>query len=177
MKGKATLIIFCLTLILSTLSPKFEEEPAPIIAPEPTIEAIDIRDYWAEHPEESPVEEIRNAHAMAIVAEAVCPDGASENCLIAVMACVWNRANTVGFPNTIEEVAAQPYQWEGLTSDSTYSNETAKLARQKIQEWQSSNELPIPSNCVFLRLDSGGIWFRSEWKGNDEVFVRYDAST
>lgn len=172
--NKIITLILLLIIGASTFSPQVDAEPEPTPIPKPTIEMIDIRDYWAEHPEESPIEEIRQATAMANVAQAVCPDGASENCLISVMACVWNRAHTVGFPNTIEEVASQPRQWEGLTSDSCPSNENIKLARKLVKEWQSSYSSPISKHCVYLRLDTDGIWFRSQWKGEDEIFIAYN---
>lgn len=171
-KNKGIALAFILIAGALTLSPMTHAEPEPEFIPEPTAEIIDRRDYWKEHPEECPFEEINKAYFMALVADAVCPD-ASETCKSAVMTCVWNRTNTAGFPNTIEEVANQPYQWEGLTSDSYPSNETSKFARELLREWQGVYELPIPSNCVFLRLDTDGIWFRSEWKGEDEVFVAY----
>ena len=173
MKRKFLMLAIILIMSVATFSPFIPVQAEPAPAPEPTMEIIDRRDYWAEHPEESPMKEIGKAHAMALVADVVCPDDASETCLTAVMACVWNRANTAGFPNTVEEVAAQPYQWEGMTSDSYPSNETTKLARQMVREWQGVYELPIPSNCVYFRLDDDGIWFRSQWKGEDEVFIAY----
>lgn len=142
---------------------------------EHTMEIINRIDYWKEHPEECPFEEISKAHAMALVADAVCPDGASRECLSAVMTCVRNRVYANGFPNTFEGVANQPYQWQGLTADSYPDNDITKLARELLQEWDSGEiyELIIPRSCVYMCLDKNGIWFRSEWNGEDEVFVEY----
>lgn len=148
--------------------------PGPI--PESEPEMIDRRDYWKEHPEECPFEALSKANALAKVADAVCPDDASRECLKAVMACVWNRSRTAGFPNTLEEVANQPYQWEGMTAEFQPSNEVNRFAREVLNEWESNTiyQLPIPRNCVYMRLDTDGIYFRSEWNGNDECFIAYN---
>lgn len=169
---KKAIAIFSVILISLTFisgSGKAEAETIP----EPTMEIIDRRDYWKEHPEECPFEELSKAHAMALVADAVCPDGASKECLRAVMTCVRNRVYTDGFPNTFEDVANQPYQWQGLAADSYPNSDVKRLARELLQEWQGIYELPIPRNCVFMTLDDNGIWFRSEWDGNDEFYVEY----
>ena len=143
---------------------------------EPTMEMIDRRDYWREHPEEAPFETLTKVNALAKVADAVCPDDASRECLTAVMACVWNRSRTAGFPNTLEEVANQPYQWEGLTADFQPDTEAKNIAREMLAEWDNGtiHYLPIPRNCVFMRLDTDGIWFRSQWDGDDECFIAYN---
>lgn len=151
-------------------------ETEPVSISEPTTEMIDRRDYWKEHPEECPFERLSNANALAKVADAVCPDDASRECLSAVMACVWNRSHTIGFPNTLEEVANQSYQWEGLDANFQPSHEVTRLAKEMLAEWESEDVhvLPIPRNCVFLKKDADGIWFRSTWGGEDECFVAYN---
>lgn len=170
----------CLILVVAIASATFisctgTKEVEPIATPEPTIEAIDRRDYWKEHPEECPFEDIAKASALAKVATAVCPKDASEECLASVMACVWNRSRANGFPNSIVEVAEQPCQWEGMNSQSVGSVNALKLANKLLAEWESGEMcvLPIPRNCVFLTLGNNGIWFRSEWNGEDEVFIPY----
>ena len=173
---KKAIAIFTVILIsLTFISGNGEARAESISIPESTMEIIDRRDYWKEHPEECPFEELSKVHAMAKVADAVCPDGASKECLSAVMTCVWNRAHTSGFPNTLEDVANQPYQWQGLTADSYPSNDATKLARKLLQEWDNEelHKLPIPRNCVYMTLDVDGIYFRSEWNGDNEVFVKY----
>lgn len=168
-------VLMSISFISCTENPKSEAEIIHI--PEHTIEMemIDRRDYWKEHPEENPLIEISKANALARVADAVCPDGASKECLSAVMCVVWNRTKINGFPNTIEEVANQPYQWQGLTASFQADNSITKLAREKLDEWQSESicYLPIPRNCVYMTLDDNGIWFRSTWNGENEVFVPY----
>lgn len=172
---KKIIAIFSVILISLTFVSGNIKAEAETISPELTTKAINRIDYWKEHPEESPFEELSKAHAMAKVADAVCPDGANKECLSAVMACVWNRAHTNGFPNTIEGVANQPYQWQGLTANSYPNNDVTRFARELLQEWESEgiHELPIPRNCVYMCLDIDGIWFRSEWNGDNEFFVEY----
>jgi len=174
---KKAFLIFFVALSVVTMGSDLGFAATPVATPEPTteLEMIDRRTYWDEHPDEDPRKEVSKAHAMARVAEAVCPDGASEECLSAVMCCVWNRTKANGFPNTIEEVASQPNQWQGLAAHSQSSNAGIKLARELLQEWESGEmcTLPIPRNCVFLTLGNHGIWFRSEWNGEDEVYIPY----
>jgi hypothetical protein len=173
---KIFIIIAVALASITSISCTAKTEPEPTPTPEPTMEIINRIDYWKEHPEEAPFEKLSKINALAKVADAVCPDDASEECLAAVMACVWNRSRTVGFPNTLEEVANQPYQWEGLTADFQPSREVDNLARKMLDEWESETfyYLPIPRNCVYLWLDDDGIWFRSEWNGEDECFIPYN---
>lgn len=145
----------------------------PIATPEPTEIIINRIDYLREHPEEVKTTNYSDAQAMARVADAVCPKWTSAECKAAVMCCVYNRSKTTGFPDTITEVANQPYQWEGLTADSVASEETTQLARELLEEWQGVCTLPINRNCVFMTKNYDGIWFRSSWDGNNEVFVPY----
>lgn len=172
-KAIAVFSIILISLIFVSGDVKAEAESIP--EPTPTMEVINRLDYWKENPEECPFEKLSKAHAMAKVADAVCPDGASKECLSAVMCCVWNRVHTVGFPNTLEAVANQPYQWQGLTADFQPNGNVKKLARELLQEWESGeiHVLPIPRNCVFMTLDIDGIWFRSTWNGEDEIFIKY----
>lgn len=172
---KAIAIFSVILISLTFISGSGKAEAETIPEPTPIREVIDRRDYWKEHPEECPFEEISKAYAMALVADAVCPDGANRECLMAVMTCVRNRVYTDGFPNTFENVANQPYQWQGLTADSQPNSDVIRLARGLLQEWDSEGiyELAIPRNCVFMTLDDNGIWFRSEWDGNDEFYVEY----
>ena len=172
---KAIAIFSIIFISLTFVSGTGKAEAESIPEPTPTMEVINRLDYWKEHPEECPFEELSKAHAMALVADAVCPDGASKECLRAVMTCVRNRVYTNGFPNTLEEVANQPYQWQGLTTDFQPNDDVKRLARELLQEWEGEeiHVLPIPRNCVFMTLDIDGIWFRSEWDGENEVFVKY----
>lgn len=141
-------------------------EVAEAVAEEP-IQMIDLVTYWEEHPEESPVEDIRNARAIAVVV-----DGVSsviekqyyitpcEECKQAIAQCIINRAKTAGFPNTIIEVCEQPYQWEGVTRDTEGSNETSAIAKQLLKGEAAA---PIPEDCVFFCLTGRGIEFRNAW--------------
>ena len=150
---------------------KIEE---PIATPEPTEIIINRIDYYKEHPEEISTTDYGAAEAMARVADAVCPEWASDECKAAVMCCVFNRSKTAGFPDTISEVANQPYQWEGLTTDSIASEESTQLARKMLKEWEGVCVLPINRNCVFMTKTYEGIGFRSSWDGSNECFVKYN---
>jgi hypothetical protein len=174
---KKTFLIAAIALMSMTfISGNTEAKAEEATIPKPEREIINRIDYWKEHPEEAPFETISKANALAKVADAVCPDNASRECLTAVMACVWNRSRTAGFPNTLEEVANQPYQWEGLTADFQPNNDVNRLAKEMLDEWENETfyYLPIPRNCVYLWLDDDGIWFRSEWNGADECFIAYN---
>lgn len=173
---KAIAIVAVALIATASISCITKGAETEVSTTEPTMEIIDRRDYWREHPEECPFEALTKANALAKVADAVCPDNASSECLAAVMACVWNRANANGFPNTLEAVANQPYQWEGLTADFQPNDNVKRLAKEMLAEWESEDVhvLPIPRNCVFMRLDTDGIWFRSQWDGDDECFIAYN---
>lgn len=175
MKKQKILAVTVLTASALMLSgvPSEVREPKSIPAPEPTVEIINRIDWWNEHPEDDPRPLLGDAYAAAKVADAVCPDGSVE-VKSAIMQCVYNRSLAVGFPDTMEAVADQPYQWVGSTIDAQPSDETRALARELITQWRNGEGYVIYLDCVYMVKEADGLYFRSTWDGSTERIVPYE---
>lgn len=136
------------------------------------MEAIDIRDYWQEHPDEDPRGKWRDIGHLALVVDAVCPDG-SDEAKICVMEVVCNRVGTPGFGSTIEAVANQPYQWSGYSKSNNPSKETKELAKRfYYSRMDTSTYCPImPRSYKYFDAGATIIVFRSEWNSTDYIEV------
>lgn len=175
---KKTWLAFGMALIslLMLSGSRLPAEAAPVPSPEPTAEVIDRVEWWNAHPEDDPRPAIGEAAAAARVADAVCPDG-NEEIKSAIIQCIYNRSLAAGFPDTIEEAAKQPYQWEGLSSDSQASPETKALAREMIAQWKNGEGYVIPLGCVYMVKKADGLHFRSMWDGDTERIVPYERAS
>ena len=170
MKNIMTLIVLIVSVFMLSGQPLAEAEmPEPSSEPE----IIDRIKYWDEHPEEDPRPLLGEAYAAARVADAVCPNGSKE-IKSAIIQCVYNRSLAVGFPNTIEEVVNQPYQWEGLTHDLQPDEETRRLAKELITQWRNGDGYVIYLDNVFMTKEIDGLHFRSIWNGKTERIVPYE---
>ena len=172
---KKTGLAFGMALIslLMLSGARLPTEAAPVPTPEPTAEVIDRVEWWDTHPEDDPRPAIGEATAAARVADAVCPDGNKE-VKSAIIQCVYNRSLAAGFPDTIEEAANQPHQWEGLNSNVQASMETKTLAKELISQWKNGEGYLIPLNCVYMAKEADGLHFRSLWNGETERIVPYE---
>lgn len=173
MKKKIILIVFIVFgfIILSSmaLTPKDE----PIVEIEEDV-CVDLISYYKDNPEElaARVQPITDAKWLATIADAVVPN-ANNTCKLAVMQCIINRTRAIGFPNTIEDVCSQKNQWQGYTSQSTYTDETYKLARELVDSLGDFRTTPIETNMVYLRVGESGLYFRPSWNSSNETYIPY----
>lgn len=166
------LIILISSVAMSSIG--IQSEDTSIMPDVIENECIDLMKYYSENPDilQKKTEPIRNAKMLATIADAVAPDS-DDICKIAIMDCIVNRTRATGFPNSIEEVCLQKNQWQGYTSESTYSDETYRLAKQYIDQMGEFRIRSIESNMVYLRLGNNGIFFRSTWDSDMETYVPY----
>lgn len=113
---------------------------------------------------------------MASTAGRICPEGASDRCLSAVMYVIFNRYKSVGFPDTVSGVCEQPGQWQ-YRSQAYVTVKLKTLAEDNLALWTSDecHVLPCNRNVLFFRSDeeAEGFWFRSRFEGEDEQFIPY----
>lgn len=171
---KKTILILMIALafiFLSSMAKMPEEE----IIPEPTIEPIvDLVSYYQNNPEElnKKVQPITDAKWLATIADSVAPD-ANDYCKRAVMECIINRTKSSGFPDSIESVCSQKNQWQGYSFESTYTEETYKIAREFVDSLDEFRISPIDSNMVYLRVGNTGLYFRASWNDENETYIPY----
>lgn len=149
-------------------------DDAPIVEEEPVAEMINMVDVYRENPEilKEKTQPITDAKWLATIVDAVAPNS-DDNCKLAIMECIVNRTRASGFPNTIEGVCAEKNQWQGYTNDSTYTDETYKLAKNFRNSIKEPRISPINGDMVYMRVDYTGLYFRNSWDSNYEYFVPY----
>lgn len=172
---KKKIIIIFITILsfifLSSMAKNPEEIKSVESTPEPYIDRVA---YYKENPEElkSRVQPITDAKCLATIADSVAPK-ADNYCKLAVMQCIINRTKYSGFPNTIESVCGQKNQWQGYTTNSTYSDETYIIAKELVESIGECRITPIETNMVYLRVGESGLYFRSSWNEQNETYIPY----
>lgn len=174
MKKFYAIAVFIFSFLFLNSTALADKPEKVLITPEPTIEIVNLVDVYRENPDilKEKTQPITDAKWLATIVDAVAPNS-DENCKRAIMECIVNRTNAYGFPNTIEGVCAEKNQWQGYTKDSTYTEETYKLAksfRDSIKEFRIS---PINSDMVYMRVDYNGLYFRNSWDSKYEYLVPY----
>lgn len=165
-------IIAVMFIFLSSMAIPKEVIIEPTVIEEP--ELIDRVAIYKEHPEilKAKLQPILDAKWLATIADAVAPNS-DTNCKLSVMQCIVNRTRTIGFPDTIEDVCMQKNQWQGYNSDSEYTEDTLKLAKEFVDGLGLVRITSIESNLVYMRVTASGLYFRERWDSEDERYVPF----
>lgn len=171
-KNKALIGLILLMILFSILNLGAVKSKTEVEEPENTPEMIDIRAYWDEHPEE--YTRLSEIHDMALTAGKICPEGASDQCISAVMYVIYNRYKTAGFPNTISEVCSQTNQWQFL-NDTHITPRLRQLAKANLDLWEGGEPCVLPCNRNVLYFDAtdNGFAMRSVWNGDTEQVIPF----
>lgn len=175
MKKKIICTIAMIIAFTSSASMAFTNEVDESISVNKSeSEFVNLVDYYREHPEvlKKKTQPITDAKWLATITDSVAPNS-DDNCKIAIMDCIKNRARTIGFPNSIEEVCAQKNQWQGYTSQSKYTNETYDLAKDFVSNIDSVRISPIDRDMVYLRVGNTGLYFRNSWENENEKYIPF----
>lgn len=78
--------------------------------------------------------------------------------------CVFNRTDNPAFPNTLEEVIAQPQQWMRYSEDSPVLEDLYQIAREQLEAWHSDAHRPCSSDYVFMSWTPSDICLRDAWR-------------
>lgn len=88
--------------------------------------------------------------------------------------CVFNRTDNPAFPNTLEEVIAQPQQWMRYDEDSPVLEDLYQIAREQLDAWHSDAHRPCSSDYVFMSWTPSDICLRDAWReGSGTHYWRY----
>ncbi len=77
--------------------------------------------------------------------------------------CVFNRVDSEGYPNTIEEVVSQPQQWVGYSADSPVLAELYRIAVQELDAWQNGTTRPVGTEYVYMAWSPSRVVLRDTW--------------
>lgn len=78
--------------------------------------------------------------------------------------CVLNRVDNAAYPDTIEEVVAQPTQWMGYSEDNPVLTELYDIAREQLETWYAGGHRPVSDEFVYLSWTRAEIVLRDNWK-------------
>lgn len=176
MKKKIVSILAIVVAFLSSTSMAFAKDASDLldISSDSDIEYVNLVEYYELHPEvlKERTQNITDAKLMATVVDSVAPNS-DDYCKTAIMECIKNRVRSIGFPNTIEDVCNQKNQWQGYTSQSVYTDETYKLAKDFIDNLTTFRISPIDRDMVYMRIGTSGVYFRNSWDSMNEKYIPF----
>lgn len=91
----------------------------------------------------------------------------------AVVWCVLNRVDAKGYPNSIEAVIIQPYQFVGYDEDYPVTKEHRMIAEDVLCRWYAEKDgekdvgRVLPKDYIYFTGDGKQNYFTNEWKSND----------
>ena len=77
--------------------------------------------------------------------------------------CVINRVDSPDYPDTLEEVIAQPKQWMRYDSESPVIEHLYNIAREELDRWHTGTTRPITSEYVFMNWTPTDLVLRDNW--------------
>ena len=121
-----------------------------------------------------PKELLREQQATALARVLYGVKDNSEQDLRTMCWCVFNRVDSPDYPDTLEEVIAQPQQWMRYDPESPVIDSLYKIAEQELDAWQNGKTRPITSDFVYMNWTPSQIKLRNAWKdGSTTDYWRY----
>ena len=77
--------------------------------------------------------------------------------------CVFNRVDSAGYPDTLEEVIAQPQQWMGYDESNPVLEDLYRIAGEELAKWQDGATRPCSADFVFMTWSPSKIVLRDNW--------------
>lgn len=124
-----------------------ETEPVDVVAQQAAIEKA------ARH---------REAQYMARVLYGTARNNSAE-AQRAVCWCIINRVESSMFPNSIEEVCAQPVQWMGYSGDNPVTQDLYDIASEVLEAWHSGGIRMFGQDYLYLSWSEDEIVLRTSF--------------
>lgn len=88
--------------------------------------------------------------------------------------CVFNRVDNKAFPDSLEDVIAQPSQWMRYDPTNPILEPLFQLAREELDAWHSNSHRPVSSDYVFMNWTKSDICLRDNfYEGSGCHYWRY----
>ena len=88
--------------------------------------------------------------------------------------CVLNRVDNPNYPDTVEDVIAQPQQWMAYSEDNPVLEDLYQIAHDQLTVWYSGGRRPVSSDFVFMNWSPSEIVLRDNWEdGSRTHYWRY----
>lgn len=110
-----------------------------------------------------PKELLREQQAQALARVLYGVKDNSEQDLRTACWCVFNRVDSPDYPDTLEEVIAQPDQWMRYDPDNPVIDSLYRIAEQELDAWQNGKTRPITPDFVYMTWSPTVIKLRNAW--------------
>lgn len=88
--------------------------------------------------------------------------------------CVFNRVENKAFPDTLEDVIAQPSQWMRYDPTNPIIESLYQIAREQLNAWHTDTHRPVSSEYVFMNWSRNDICLRDNfYEGSGCHYWRY----
>ena len=88
--------------------------------------------------------------------------------------CVFNRVDNNSYPNTLEDVIAQPNQWMRYDQTNPILEDLYEIAREELDKWHSDSHRPVSNEYVFMNWSANDICLRDRFsEGSGTHYWRY----
>lgn len=77
--------------------------------------------------------------------------------------CVFNRVDNSHYPDTLEDVIAQPQQWMRYDPTNPLLENLYQIAREQLDAWHTDSHRPVDSSYVFMNWSSNDICLRDNF--------------
>ena len=77
--------------------------------------------------------------------------------------CVFNRVENKAFPDTLEDVIAQPGQWMKYDPTNPVIEDLYQIAREQLNEWHTNTHRPCSNEFVFMNWSKSSIVLRDNY--------------
>lgn len=76
---------------------------------------------------------------------------------------VINRVENSQFPNSVQEVVQQEYQWMGYSDDNIIEQDIYNIALDVITDWHNGSYRPISADFLYMTWSQVGVSLRTEF--------------
>lgn len=88
--------------------------------------------------------------------------------------CVFNRVDNSHYPDTLEDVIAQPQQWMRYDPTNPIIESLYQLAREQLDAWHTDTHRPVSNEYVFMNWSKNDICLRDNfYEGSGTRYWRY----
>lgn len=78
--------------------------------------------------------------------------------------CALNRVDSADYPDTLEEVIAQPKQWMRYDEENPVLENLYQIAREQLETWHNGTRRPVSSEFVYMNWSPAKITLRDRWE-------------
>ena len=97
-----------------------------------------------------------------------------ENDLKTYCWCVFNRVDNPAYPDTLEDVIAQPSQWMRYDPTNPILESLYQIAREQLDDWHTNTHRPVSNEYVFMNWSRNDICLRDNfYEGSGTHYWRY----